>query len=328
MLNRTTLLLGLAGLMLATGLVAYNGLGEVMQALSVAGWGIVWASLFHVVPMAFNARAWQVLLPSRRGPGLGFFLWLVWVRESVNGLLPVARVGGELVSARLMLRQGIRAAPAAASLVVDMTLCMGSQFLFTIGGVALLAAGDSTPMSERILYGLLAGVPLIAAFWAVQRAGLFHIFHTVVKAMFGDRWVGLAGTLRRYDHAVRVMYRRSDRTLACLLWQLVGWAAGAGEIWLALLALGHPVSVGDALLIEALIQALSSAAFLVPGALGVQEGGFLAIGALVGLPADIGLALALARRARDLLVFGPALLVWQVIEGRALVTQRSGECRS
>lgn len=317
-MNRLPLLLGLLGLGLASGLVAYNGAAEVLDGLRLAGWGIVWASLFHVVPMALNARAWQVLLPGRRRHGLGFFLWLVWVRESVNGLLPVARVGGELVSARLMLRAGLRAAPSAASLVVDMTLCMGSQFLFTIAGVALLAAGDDTPVMGRIVLSLLAGVPLIAAFWAVQRIGLFRIFHMVVNAVFGDRWVGLAGTLRRYDHAVRVMYRRSDRTLACLLWQVAGWAAGSGEIWLALYYLGHPVSVAEAVLIEALIQALSSAAFLVPGAIGVQEGGFIGIGALVGLPSETALALALARRARDILVFGPALLAWQLVEGSAL----------
>jgi glycosyltransferase 2 family protein len=82
------------------------------------------------------------------------------------------------------------------------------------------------------------------------------------------------------------------------------------------LFLGHPVALGDAFVIEAVIQALSSSAFIVPGALGVQEGGFLVIGGLVGLPSELALALALVRRARDVIIFVPALLVWQIGAGR------------
>jgi hypothetical protein len=118
------------------------------------------------------------------------------------------------------------------------------------------------------------------------------------------------------DRAVRRLYRRRRAVLACFLWQLAGWSAGTGEIWLALLFLGHPVALGDAFAIEAVIQALSSTAFIVPAALGVQEGGFLAVGGLVGLAPELALALALVRRARDVIIFVPALLLWQVGAGR------------
>jgi len=63
-----------------------------------------------------------------------------------------------------------------------------------------------------------------------------------------------------------------------------------------------------------LIQAISSAAFAVPGALGVQEAGFLAIGAAFGIDAPTALALAAARRVRDVIVFFPGLLAWQFLE--------------
>jgi uncharacterized membrane protein YbhN (UPF0104 family) len=97
---------------------------------------------------------------------------------------------------------------------------------------------------------------------------------------------------------------------------LIGWIAGAGEVWLALRFLGHPVGLVRSLIVEAVIQALSSGAFIVPGAIGVQEGGFLFTGALIGLSPELALALALARRARDIIVFVPALLFWQIAAGR------------
>jgi hypothetical protein len=37
---------------------------------------------------------------------------------------------------------------------------------------------------------------------------------------------------------------------------------------------------------------------------------------MIGLGPETGLALALARRLRDLVVFLPALVAWQVVEGR------------
>ena len=67
-------LVGLLGVLLAAGLVAYQGVGEVFSALATAGWGLVWASLFHFVDMGFNGHAWRVLMPGRRPPRLGFFI--------------------------------------------------------------------------------------------------------------------------------------------------------------------------------------------------------------------------------------------------------------
>ena len=51
---------------------------------------------------------------------------------------------------------------------------------------------------------------------------------------------------------------------------------------------------------------------------GVSEGGFVVFGALLGLPAEIALAIALAKRVRELALGLPGLIVWQWIEGHNL----------
>jgi glycosyltransferase 2 family protein len=310
-------LLGLAGLALATALFVWQGIGPVAAAFAAAGFGILWASLAHIPSMALNARAWQILLPGRRRGSLALYLWAVWLREAVNGLLPVARIGGEVVTARLLMRAGLAPAKAVASLVVDMTVSLASQFAFTLLGLALLAVRGSTgDVARTVAVGLLVAVPLLGVLVLVQRVGLFTLLARLFRAVFGDRFDALVGGAVPLDRAVRRLYRRRAAVLACFAWQLAGWAAGALEIWLALRFLGHPVPILDALVVEAVIQALSSGAFIVPGALGVQEGGFLVIGGLVGLEAETALALALARRARDIIVFVPALVAWQLGAGR------------
>jgi len=310
-------LLALAGLALAVALFARENPGAIFSLVAAAGTGLVLAALFHVVPMTLNARAWQLLLPGAKRPRLLTMTWAVWVRESVNGLLPVARIGGEIVSFRLLRQQGVRAAPAAAGLVVDMTLSVLSQLVFSLLGVGLLVAlGRPAGLATDLLLGLLVMVPLCIAFILVQRAGAFRAVTGALNKLVSGRLQGALSHSARIDRAVRVMYLRRDALIGCFTWQLTGWLSGAGEIWLALYFLGYPSSIGRAVAIEALIQAASSAAFVVPGALGVQEGAFLLVGAALGLNATTALALATARRLRDVVVFFPGLLAWHWFEAR------------
>jgi hypothetical protein len=46
----------------------------------------------------------------------------------------------------------------------------------------------------------------------------------------------------------------------------------------------------------------------------VQEGAYVMLGGLFGLPPDTALALSLLKRARDLAIGIPALATWQALE--------------
>ena len=96
-----------------------------------------------------------------------------------------------------------------------------------------------------------------------------------------------------------------------------------GETWLSLYLLGHPIGFVEALIIESLIQAVRGAAFAVPGALGVQEGSLILIGAAVGVPAEMALALSLAKRVREAAVGAAGVIVWQIEEGRFAFGERA-----
>ena len=322
-MKRLAVALGLSGLAVATGLVLYEGAAEVLSTFASVGWGLLAIAAFHAMPMIANAQAWRVLLPGARQPTFGLFVWMVWVREAVNAMLPVFRVGGEIVGARLMMARGIRTRPAVGTLVVDMTMSLLSQFLFTmIGFVLLFARSDDNTLVADVGLGLAITVPVMAAFGIVQRVGLFGLFARLFRLFFNGGFERMVGGSAALDRAVRIIYRRPQRALACGVWQLLGWLLSSGEIWIALQCFGHPLSIVDAVVITAVIEAASSSAFLVPGALGVQEGSFLVIGSLLGLAQEEALALALVRRARDVLVYGPALAIWQLGEGRRLISFR------
>ena len=90
-----------------------------------------------------------------------------------------------------------------------------------------------------------------------------------------------------------------------------------GATWVAFQLVGADVSFLDAMAIEALLSTLRSIAVFVPAAIGVQEGGYVALAQLFGLPAEMGLAVSLLKRAREIVLGIPALLYWQSVEGRA-----------
>jgi glycosyltransferase 2 family protein len=309
-------LLALAGFALAAALLARQDLGEVAALLRTGGAGLVLAALAHVPSMALNAHAWRLLLPRRARPPLPAMTAIVWVRESVNGLLPVARLGGEVASYRLLRAEGASAPQAVASLLLDVALSMLSQLAFALLGLALLAAAGASLGWGGLLLALGVGLALAAGFALAQRAGLLGRAAAALNKAAAGRFAALQAHSARMDRMTKRLWGARRAVLLCFLWQLAGWMAGSLEIWIALHFLGHPVGLAEAVAIEALIQAVSSAAFLVPGALGLQEAGFLGLGLLLGLPPEVAAALAIARRLRDLIIFLPGLLAWVWAERR------------
>jgi putative membrane protein len=150
---------------------------------------------------------------------------------------------------------------------------------------------------------------MVALFYLLQRRGLFVRLMRLTVRLSGHRdWSSLLSRAEAIDQAVQDTHARSNRIAATFLLSLVGWLVGTGEVYWMLGFLGHPVSWSDALLVESLGQAIRGAAFAIPGSLGVQEGGYLLIGPLVGLPPDVALALSLAKRAREILWALPGIL--------------------
>jgi putative membrane protein len=315
-------LAALAGLFLAAGLIVYYGFGAVSQALLTAGWGMVAITLFHLVPMTFSGLAWRSLLKTTREvPPLGVFVWARWIREAVNSLLPVAQIGGELVGARVLTFRGAEAGVAGGSVVVDLTMEVVTQFLFTVLTLGLLVLGDHEAETVRwLVVGLMIAAPALLGFVLVQRWGLFRLLEQLIEKI-GARWAWLSlGKIEKLDATIQGLHKDRRRLFAGGVFHLLSWILGAGEVWLALYFMESPSSIRVALLLEGLGQAVRSAAFAVPGALGVQEGGYVLLGGMLGVSPQVALALSLIKRVRELLLGLPGLLAWQLLEGRRLWT--------
>ncbi len=315
-MNRIGLLLALAGLGLAVWLIAQQDLGQIAGLLGQAGFGLLLVAAAHVLFMAANGWGWAIAMPGRQRPHMGRILELTWIRESVNTLLPVGRVGGELACYRLLRARGMGPGPAAGGLLIDMGLSVVAQLGFALLGLALLMATGRTLGWVATLGVVLGGALLAAPFIAVQNARTFGRLSAWLARVSQGRLAGFGESSRRIDGYLRRAWRKPRLLLWSFSWQMFGNILGALQIWIALWLLGHPVSFLDALIIEALVQAVAAFAFAVPGGLGLVEAGYLGVGALMGLDAEVSLALALVRRLRELLLYLPGLAAWALAERR------------
>lgn len=319
--------MGLAGMAVALGLFASNGIGDIAGAVAAVGWGLALICLVRMLPILCDAIGWHVLFPAAWRPPLRTAFWIRWVSESVNALLPVAQIGGEVVRSRLISRRrfvpepAVTGAQAGATVVADLTTGMVGTLFFSLTGVLLLLQRTTSDEVTSGLYWAMGGMAaMLVVFVAAQRSGLLTgALRKVMGKLGGSLAAAVAGGTAAFDAALAEVYQRKGALAVSVWWRLLSWVVGTLEVWLALRFQGIDISVADALLIESIAVTVRSAAFAVPGGLGVQEGSLLLLGQLVGLSPQSALALALIKRVREVAVGLPALAVWWAAEGRAAV---------
>jgi putative membrane protein len=317
----TIWLLGLAGAGLFTVLLIRQGAPQVGAAFVSAGWAIAAVVIYHLaVPVFLDAIAWWVLFPNSDRLSLWQLFWMRWIGESVSTLVPSAAVGGDVVRARLAALHGASVPIAAASVLVDITLGVFVQIAFTLAGLALIVSVTGHEGFVRpTLIGALLGIIAIVGFYIVQRLGMFRFIGVIISRLANSSdWHSLINSGQTLDRTIRTLYGRRRGVIGCCVWTAASLVLGSGENWIALHAIGLQATLINALIFQSVILTIRSAMFPVPGALGVQEGGYVVVGNLLGIPGDAAFALSLIARVRELILGIPGLITWQLFEARRL----------
>ena len=306
------LVLGLTGFV---ALLLYNGFGAILAGIAAVGWALALIVAIRLVALAIAGMAWAAALGQAVRAPLAGLIGLRIIREAINCLLPAAQIGGDLIGGRLLAQRGVAPGLAMAGILVDVLLQTATQGLFALAGLAVLWLGfGDGPVVRKLGWGVVAAVPALGGFFMAQRFGLFAIVDRSLAVLrrfwprLGlERPLDLQPSLRRFYDAPAALGRSAAL-------HLLGWAIGTAEIWLALTRMGQQPSAGEALVLESLGQAVRSAGFAVPGALGIQEGGFILLGSMFGLGAANAVALSLVKRLPDFAIGLPGLVYWQALE--------------
>lgn len=303
----------------AVALIGWFGIPAIGGDVLAASWVVPLCVVLHGVQLWLSAVAWREVV-GPLSPRPRWWLRARWIRESVNSLLPVAQLGGNLVGIRLLAQRGVKLPRACAGTVLDLTIEALTQFLFTLVGIGVLAIMDGGQSWRPWLGAGLAAMGLaVAGFLVAQRAGMLRLIEALAGRI-GRHLPGLpADALRGMDNELSRLRRNRPALARAVPLHLLAWLLGVGETWMALAAMGQWRDGAVCLVIESLAMAARSAGFAVPGALGVQEGGFLLACGLFGVPADAALAVSMIKRLREVAVGMPGLLAWQWAEAARLI---------
>jgi putative membrane protein len=312
----TGIIAAIIGLAVATAVIGYFNVGAVLKAIAPIGLGgfviVIAAQVVLFAPLGF---AWW-LVATCPGKTLPVFMGGRLAREAASDVLPFSSIGGLVIAARVAVLGGVASAESFGSCVVDISVEMVAQLIYTLIGVALLAhrlggfAGHGQ-LLWPVLASVAIAVSVAGSFIATQKRGL-DVIERLVQRMIPSA----AAQTTAVAVVISEAYNRPVRLVVCLVIHVLCWFGAAGGTWLILDFIGHPLPLLSVVAIESLLFAIRNAAFVVPSGLGVQEGGYALLGPLFGLPAEAALALSLLKRARDIVIGVPVLLLWQLAEGR------------
>lgn len=293
-------------------------------AVMLGSWAVPAAAAIYLVEQAGCGFAWRIVVEPPR-PSRRLFFCARWVRASVAALTPASGVGGAIAAVRVAVLAGLSFEVASASLVLDATVEMLTQIIFTVLGLSLLLVSVPSPgLIEWALAGVALTILLLAAFIGAQRAGGLKLLEAALSYL-GDRWPRMSSLREGKLHdRLMLLHRRRAAVIVSGAYHLGSWLLGAGEIWVVTLALGRAPTPANCLIIESLSMTARSAGFFIPAALGVQEVALVLVGNVVGLSPETAMLVAVVKRLRDLATGVPALLVWQWLEGRRFQFKASG----
>jgi len=313
---RIAIIAGL-GLALALYLVVYVGLGAVFAAAVAVGWGgFAILCLYALGLFLILGAAWYVLLPDSARARLRVFIWARMVRDAASEVLPFSQLGGMVIGARAAILHGVSSPLSFASMIVDVTTEMLAQIAYIALGVVILSAraprtSFAASLTTAVVIGLVVAALAGGLFLALQRYG-----HRLTERLAARLLPRALGTAAAVGAALNAIYDSPARVGLSAALHLAAWSASAIGTWIAFRLIGVRVDLASVMAIESLVYATRSAAAFIPNALGVQEGAYAVLAPLFGIGVEYGLAVSLLKRARDIAVGVPILLIWQGVEGQ------------
>jgi glycosyltransferase 2 family protein len=294
-----------AGLALFLWLLHRIGLGVVAASLARIGWGFAAVLGLEAAVVLSTTLGWRWTLPPDRRVPAGALVAMRIAGDGVNALAPAAVVGGELTRAGLLSRF-LPGAEALSSVGLAAMAQFLAQVLFVGLGATILPGAGLQPRLRVLGLCLLAFVAVFAAaLHRLSRKG--GAAPGRLRRLFERLAIGLARRFGREEfwrdlerQVFGFVRRRPGRLALSVLFFFLGWSVGIAEVALVLALLGSPMGVGTAFSIAVLAVLVEGALFFVPSRVGVQEGGFYAIFAALGLDPVQGFTLGLVRRLREL----------------------------
>ena len=259
-----------------------------------------------------------------------FFFWsfiITWIAQTSGKFFPTGNVTGEFVRIYLGIKKGLSPHEASSTVFADLILATFSLFIIGLFSFFLVIFKDSSLIDSNYSHYIYISLILIffgcIFFYSIIKRRLLRHFIRKYNSIFNiklDKKTILF--FIKLDISLYYLNKRKVAVLKALLFRLIGWLAGAFEIYVFLLIMDVHVSIVDVILIESFTGIIRAIAFFVPAGIGIQELAFVVIGNYVGLSPSVAFSVAIGRRVREFLVGIPAIVTWLIFFGKDLKVKK------
>ncbi len=294
------------------------GPSTIYHQLIALKWKVLLLFLPFSLVFALDTLGWKYSLKEEKISFKDLFI-IRLAGESVNSIVPSANFAGEPVKAYFLKKHNISLFDGMASVVISKTMLTITQIIFVMIGVIFLLFKlnvSSTHLIGSIAIVLL-GIPVIIFIIFIQKHGLFAFLFKLLSILrIRIRYIEERKVrLRELDENIYQFYihnkKKAAYTFICFF---VGWLAGVIEAYLILYLLNIPLDTVSSYIIESLTTVAKGITSFIPGSVGGQEGGIIAVFASLKLGAGIALTFGILKRFRELLFIGTGLFVLSKLE--------------
>jgi hypothetical protein len=303
-----------AGLVLLAWLVERAGAARLARDLLRVGWWMAVLLAIAAVRNACRAQAVRLALGEERG-GISFaaMYGVLMVSEAVQFLAAAGLLFGQAAKGWLLARR-VSGARAVSAVMVDVVTYYLTAALFCLGAILLFFGMHPTSPAERragafgvalVMLAVIAATVAIRRRWVTVRRLLTPLAHWGV--------VRRAETLERIEEidaqALGFRSRHPNAFRLILGWDFATHFLSAFEVMVILRVLGLGGGYLAGIVIEGLTKIVEVGGLVVPGDVGLYQGGAGLIFHSLGYTAAAGISVGIIRQIRSILWAGIGILL-------------------
>jgi hypothetical protein len=311
-----SLVAALGGLVLFVWSMRQAGTPAVLQGIERVGRGIGLIVVLGGLRAFLRTVSWRLCLDAKDRAPVGSMFAAYLAGDAIGNVTPLGFLISE-PSKIVMVRRRINIKAAVAALTLENLFYSATALAMVVVGTAGLLLFFSLPRSlEAVGVVVLVATPLVAVViaWivATRRRVVSGGIEWLAHHQIAPHWLveRLPDIRHTGDRIFGFIGHRPGAVVPLLLLESSYHVTGTAEIWFALgLITGAHPPFGTAFVLEAVNRTITTVFQFVPLWLGVDEAGTAAVSSAVGVGSAAGVALALVRKARNVVWTAIGLLI-------------------
>jgi hypothetical protein len=316
-----------AGLALFVWLIWYVGPGEIWDGFRQIGWGLVAIVAIAGLRFAVRAAAWRLCLEPPHELRLSDAFAAVVSGDALGNLTPLGPIVGEPAKAAFVRTRVPIGAALTALAIENLLYTLSVSAMIAAGSVALLARADvatSLRHAGEIAIGGVFALYLVTV-WTLWRrpAVLSNALSLVARWSASPSLAARVTKVRALEDQIYTFAtRRRHALLPLAALELAFHALGVLEVHVTLwMLLPEAPAFLTSFVLETVNRLITVIFKPVPMQVGVNEAGTALVTQVLGLGLQVGITLAIVRKARILfwMLAGTVLLVRHGLTARRVL---------